>query len=153
MPPRKMKFPVTMPVVQMQTQTQTQIIVETVRLVQKTKTKTKTIQNTDLKSAVDIIKPLKIPKPKKLKTDTKRDVGDPHYDLIKVFENKNIGIMDDDELKCRIENLQNLRLIRVTTSKKKTALDMILSGITVEKARLYLEVLAVNNEKEKGKDS
>jgi hypothetical protein len=83
----------------------------------------------------------KIDKTPKIKTNTKRDVGDPTYDLIRVFEQRDIGEMSDTELETRIENLQKMRMMRFTTSKKKTALDLILSQITVEKAR---EILALN---------
>jgi hypothetical protein len=76
---------------------------------------------------------------KKLKTNTKRDtLGDPSYDLIRVFEGKDLGTMSDAELEMRITNLQKMRLMRFTTAKKTTALDLILSKITVEKAREYL---------------
>jgi hypothetical protein len=95
----------------------------------------------------------------KPKTNTKRDVGDPHYDLIKVFEGKNIADMDDEELEKRIHNLQAMRLIRVTTSKKATALDLVLAQIDLDKARLYLDFLEKteiadikNKDKEKEKE-
>lgn len=74
-----------------------------------------------------------------VKTNTKRDVGDPTYDLIRVFEQRDIDQMDDTELEQRITNLQKMRLIRVTTSKKKTALDDILSQLDVDKAEMILK--------------
>jgi hypothetical protein len=78
-------------------------------------------------------------KAKSVKTNTKRDtLGDPSYDLIRVFEGKDIGTMSDVELETRITNLQKMRLMRFTTAKKTTALDLILSKITVEKAREFL---------------
>jgi hypothetical protein len=81
-------------------------------------------------------------KTKSIKTNTKRDtIGDPTYDLIRVFENKDIGQMSDEELELRITNLQKMRLMRFTTAKKTTSLDVILSKITVEKAR---EILAAS---------
>lgn len=77
----------------------------------------------------------------KPKVNTRRDQGDPHFDLIRVFEGKDIGTMDDEELHKRILMLQQMRMVRVTTSKKPTALDMILAQIDVAKARQYIEVL------------
>lgn len=77
----------------------------------------------------------------KPKTDKKRDVGDPTFDLIRVFEFKDIGSMDDEELLTRIKKLQEMRLVRVTATRKKSALDLILGQINVERARQYLEVL------------
>ena len=77
----------------------------------------------------------------KPKTNTKRDVGDAAYDLIRVFNQCDIATLDDEELERRIHMLQQMRLIRVTTSKKPTALDMILAGIDITKARMYLDVL------------
>ncbi len=79
-----------------------------------------------------------MPKPK---TNTRRDTGDPHFDLIKVFEQRDIGTMYNEELEKRITMLQQMRLVRVTTSKKPTALDVALASITMDNARQYLEVL------------
>jgi hypothetical protein len=76
---------------------------------------------------------------KKPKTNTKRDIGDPTFDLIKVFAYKDIGTMDDIELEQRITDLQRMRLMRFTTAKRTTALDSILSQIDIDKARMYLE--------------
>jgi hypothetical protein len=84
-----------------------------------------------------------------IKTNTKRDtLGDPSYDLIRVFEGKDIGKMDDVELEMRITNLQKMRLMRFTTAKKTTALDLILSKITVDKAREYLAASELKDKSE-----
>ena len=85
----------------------------------------------------------------KIKINTKRDTGDPSYDLIQVFEQRDIADMDDEEYKQRIIDLRKMREMRFTTTKKKTALDLILASITVEKAREYLAVFKAKEEKEK----
>jgi hypothetical protein len=87
-----------------------------------------------------ITKKIKTSKTPKSKTPV--NTGDPTYDLIRVFEGKDIGLMTDEEFETRILNLQKLRLIRVSASKKKTALDVILSQIDIDKAKFYLDGLA-----------
>lgn len=90
---------------------------------------------------------------KRIKTNTKRDVGDPTYDLIRVFEQKDIGEMSEEEFETRIKNLQAMRLIRVTTAKKKTALDKILRSIDVDRAKLFLQQSEETEAKEQQKTS
>jgi hypothetical protein len=81
-----------------------------------------------------------IVKVKKVKLNRSRDVGDPKFDLIAVFKQKDIGTISDSELEDIIENLQKMRLMRFTLSKRKTPLDKILEAIkSPEKAR---EILA-----------
>jgi hypothetical protein len=91
----------------------------------------------------------KVGKAKKPKTNTNRDTGDPSYDLIKVFEGKDIGKISEDEYEACIIRLQNMRLIRVTTAKKQTALDTILAQITVDRAR---EILSVDRDKDRDRN-
>ena len=80
--------------------------------------------------------------PKKPRTNTKRDVGDITFDLVKIFGvNFDIGKVDDDLLEKKITDLQKMRLMRFTTSKRKSALDRILSGIDLKIAKQYLGVL------------
>ena len=76
-----------------------------------------------------------------------KNIGDPSYDLIKVFEQRDIADMDDEEYETRIRNLQRMRLMRFTTIKKVTPLDIILSAIDMDKAQDYLEKLKAYDEK------
>jgi hypothetical protein len=86
-------------------------------------------------------------KPTKVKINRNRNVGDPTFDLIKVFKNKDIGMISDSELEDIIIDLQKMRLMRFTTSKRKTPLDKILEVVkTPDKAREILAAFKVAEE-------
>lgn len=85
----------------------------------------------------------KAPAEKKPKLNRNRDVGDPTFDLLKVFHQKSLGDMSDEELEKCVEDLQKLRLMRFTNSKRKTPLDKILAAITPDRARIILEQFKV----------
>jgi hypothetical protein len=86
----------------------------------------------------------------KITTNKKKDVGDPTFDLIRVFEKRNIAEMDDTELTRRITMLQQMRLIRVTAGKRVTALDTILSNLTLAQAQT---IVALDIQKRKEEDT
>jgi len=87
---------------------------------------------------------------KKIKINRSRDVGDITFDLIKVFEQKDIGKMSDEELEEKITNLQKMRMMRFTTSKRKTPLDKILEAIDLQHARSIKMQFEENERKNKG---
>ena len=82
--------------------------------------------------------------------DTKEKEEKEPDDLIELFT-KPTDEMDIDECRAAYEKLRKLRQVRIASAKKTNELDTLLSKLTPDNARKFLETIAAQEKKKEDK--